>query len=213
MSIARPFENEPRFPGFHPLTEEQRWDEATRDRVRWRTDPPPPHFFTSEEQRTAGALLDRLMGQPPGPDGRHVPLMAMVDVRLTHDQTDGWAYDTMPADRDAWRCSLAALDEDAHDRAGCSFDALDETAQCELIEAVRTWPGDRWHDLPPVQLWSLWTRYAATAFYSHPGAWAEIGFDGPAYPRGYRNLGIDRLEGIEVRDADPDAGARSAEAG
>jgi len=52
-------------------------------------------------------------------------------------------------------------------------------------------------------VWSLWTRYACTAFYSHPRAWDEIGFDGPAYPRGYKNLGIGRREPFEVEDAHP----------
>ena len=37
-----------------------------------------------------------------------------------------------------------------------------------------------------------------TAFYSHPAAWNEIGFAGPAYPRGYKNLGVDRREPFEV---------------
>lgn len=211
MSFGRPFESEPRFPGFHPLTEEQHWDEATRDVVRRRREPPAPRFFTPAEQRTAAALLDRLMGQPPGPSGEQMPLMEMIDDRLAQDLTDGWAYDTMPDDRQAWRASLAALDTEASARAGCSFDALGEQAQCDLIETVRTWPSEHWHGLPPAPLWSLWTRYAATAFYSHPAAWAEIGFDGPAYPRGYRNLGIDRREGIEVPDADPAAGERPAE--
>ena len=31
----------------------------------------------------------------------------------------------------------------------------------------------------PHHVWSLWTRYACTAFYSHPWAWNEIGFGGP----------------------------------
>src|SRR6266536_1451571 len=46
-------------------------------------------------------------------------------------------------------------------------------------------------------------RYACTAFYSHPLAWNEIGFPGPAYPRGYKNPGVDALEPFEVRDALP----------
>jgi hypothetical protein len=62
---------------------------------------------------------------------------------------------------------------------------------------------DRWHGFPPAQVWSLWTRYACTAFYSHPWAWSEIGFAGPAYPRGYKNIGVDKLEPFEVRDARP----------
>jgi hypothetical protein len=32
-------------------------------------------------------------------------------------------------------------------------------------------------------------RMTLSAFYSHPWAWNEIGFGGPAYPRGYMRLG------------------------
>jgi hypothetical protein len=66
--------------------------------------------------------------------------------------------------------------------------------------------GKRWHDWAAEHIWSLWTRYSCTAFYSHPWAWNEIGFPGPAYPRGYLNLGVDARERWEVRDqhaADP----------
>jgi hypothetical protein len=57
--------------------------------------------------------------------------------------------------------------------------------------------------MPAGSVWSLWTRYADSAFYSHPWAWDEIGFAGPAYPRGYKNLGIDRRDPFEVKDARP----------
>ncbi|WP_052226801.1 gluconate 2-dehydrogenase subunit 3 family protein [Microbacterium mangrovi] len=201
MSLDRPVEREPRFPGFDPLNAQRQWDDDTRMAIRRRMEPPVPRFFTGAERRTAAALLDHLMGQPPGPAGQHIPLVQMVDDRLAHDQTDGWYFDTMPPDRQAWRQSLAGLDADACDRHSVSFAAMSDEDQRDLIETVRTWPHERWHDLPPAALWSLWTRYAATAFYSHPAAWAEIGFDGPAYPRGYRNLGIDRLEGMEMPDA------------
>ena len=60
-----------------------------------------------------------------------------------------------------------------------------------------------WHGLPAAHVWSLWTRYACTAFYAHPFAWSEIGFPGPAYPRGYKNAGVGKLEPFEVRDARP----------
>ena len=66
----------------------------------------------------------------------------------------------------------------------------------------RTWAVARWHRLVAAHVWSLWTPLR-TAFYAHPWAWEEIGFGGPAYPRGYKNLGIDRREPYEVRDAHP----------
>ena len=50
-------------------------------------------------------------------------------------------------------------------------------------ELRRAYDGDCWHGRPAKHVWSLWTRYACTAFYSHPSAWTEIGFPGPAYPR------------------------------
>ena len=56
-------------------------------------------------------------------------------------------------------------------------------------------------------------RYACAAFYSHPWAWNEMGFGGPAYPVGYANLGLGRREHWEVaeRDAlDPEPWAASS---
>ncbi|MGA0568076.1 gluconate 2-dehydrogenase subunit 3 family protein [Rathayibacter sp. KR2-224] len=193
-----------RFPGFDVMGQEPHWDGATRAAIHARLHGQPAvRFFTQLEVATAKCLLDRLVGQRAEPGDETVDLARMVDARLAENQTDGWHYDTMPRDSEAWRASLRALNEDAHDRFGSDFAECDLDQQRELMEAVRTWGEDRWHELPPAQVWSLWTRYAATAFYSHPAVWNEIGFGGPAYPRGYKDLGIDRREPYEVKDARP----------
>ena len=57
--------------------------------------------------------------------------------------------------------------------------------------------------MPGKRLFDLWMRYVCWAYYSHPHAWNEIGFGGPAYPRGYKNVGVDKREPWEVRDAHP----------
>jgi len=44
-------------------------------------------------------------------------------------------------------------------------------------------------------------RDALSAFYAHPWAWNEIGFGGPAYPRGYARLGIGMSEAWEGEEA------------
>jgi hypothetical protein len=36
-------------------------------------------------------------------------------------------------------------------------------------------------------------RSVLEAFYAHPWAWNEIGFGGPAYPRGYAAFGSPHL--------------------
>jgi hypothetical protein len=69
-----------------------------------------------------------------------------------------------------------------------------------LLQKINDLGEKEWHGVPAKRVWSLWTRYACSAFYSHPWAWNEIGFPGPAYPRGYKNLGVNRLESYEVPD-------------
>ncbi|HMC71369.1 MAG TPA: gluconate 2-dehydrogenase subunit 3 family protein, partial [Mycobacteriales bacterium] len=85
---------------------------------------------------------------------------------------------------------------------GAKFHELDRDLQAELVQRIQDLNdnGDQWHGLPAKHVWSLWTRYACAAFYSHPWAWNEIGFGGPAYPRGYKNLGPDKREPWEVKD-------------
>ena len=195
----------PRFPGFDVLDQKDHWDDATRSVVLSRVHALPPiRFFTPEEEAIATALLDRLMGQDDDLDPRRIDLVRMVDGRLAENETDGWHYDTMPQDDQAWRDTLAGIDADAAERYGRGFADCSLAEQRELLAAVHGWQPERWHGMPPKQVWSLWTRYAATAFYAHPAAWNEIGFSGPAYPRGYKNRGVDKLEPYEVHDARPD---------
>jgi hypothetical protein len=127
----------------------------------------------------------------------------MVDSRLAAGETDGWRYADMPEDGQAWRDTLACLDADADRRCGTSFADAPGTDQKALLQAVQDLKSADWHGLPAAHVWSLWTRYACTAFYAHPFAWAEIGFPGPAYPRGYKNAGVGKLEPFEVRDRQP----------
>jgi hypothetical protein len=185
-----------RFTGFDVLSEVDRWDDVTAGVVLARLSPPPEYsFFTPAEQATAGALFDRLLAQEDEP---RVPVLELVDQRLALGMTDGWYYDDMPEDADAWRASLAALDDEAQQEHGAAFHALDRADQAGLLQALTE--AEVWHGFNAGHVWSLWSRYACAAFYSHPWAWNEIGFGGPAYPRGYKNLGVGARERWEVPD-------------
>ena len=88
-------------------------------------------------------------------------------------------------------------------RCGTTFARPPRPTSAALVQAVQDLKSAAWHGLPAAHVWSLWTRYACTAFYAHPFAWTEIGFPGPAYPRGYKNAGVGKLEPFEVADARP----------
>lgn len=194
MAATRPN----RFPGFDAASQWRHWDAATAGVVMKRLGPPPPiRYFTPDEQSTAVALCDRLLDLEPDCP---VPVVAMIDSRLAEAETDGWRYEDMPEDARAWSASLAGLKSDAVDRFQLPFAELDPPSQNTIIGAVRKLGSDPWHGLPAGHVWSLWTRYACTAFYGHPFGWNEIGFPGPAYPRGYKNLGLDAREPREKAD-------------
>lgn len=190
-----------RFPGFDSAVQAGHWDTTTASAVLARLGVPPPiRFFTPAEEAIATALCDQLLDQ----DWRNrIPLVNMIDSRLAELQTDGWRYADMPEDGTAWQRSLAALDADARGSRDCGFAELDRDDQAKLIQKVQDQRGSSWHGLSATHVWSLWTRYACTAFYSHPAAWNEIGFPGPAYPRGYKNAGLNSTEPFEVADAAP----------
>lgn len=194
-------QNRGRFPGFDVLDTVDAWDDVTAGAVLARLALPSElAFFTPHEVGIAAPMLDLLLGQDADP---RIPVLAMIDERLAVGETDGWHYDEMPEDAQAWRESLAALDADAESaHSGRGFAALTASEQADLVQAVqdRGDNGEQWHGWPAKHVWSLWTRYACTAFYSHPWAWNEIGFPGPAYPRGYLNAGVNSRERWEVAD-------------
>jgi hypothetical protein len=200
-AAGRPGGVEDRFPGFEVLGQVKYWDPVTAGVVFDRIGISPDiRFFTPVEEATATALFDRLVDQDP--DSR-LPVVAMVDARLAEDQTDGWRYEDMPEDGQAWRDSLARLLNDARVRYDVDFATCSVDEQNKLLQAIQDTGSGDWHGMNAAHVWSLWTRYACTAFYSHPAAWNEIGFSGPAYPRGYKNAGVDRREPFEVADAQP----------
>lgn len=202
---------EGRFEGFDVLSQVDHWDDVTAGVVLARLDPGKElSFFTPPEQACAGALFDLILDQCTDPK---VPVLALVDRRLALGETDGWRYEDMAEDGDAWRFTLARLDHDAHVAHGERFHALEISAQADLVQGVHD--AKIWHGIDASHVWSLWTRYACAAYYSHPWAWNEIGFGGPAYPRGYKAIGIGRREPWEVADgsnADPVPWAERIEA-
>jgi hypothetical protein len=157
-------------------------------------------FFTPAEEATARALFDQLLDQHAEP---RVPVVNFVDARLAENQTDGWRFEDMPEDGQAWHESLSALDRSAEEAFNQTFANCNDDRQADLLRTVRDLGAASWQGLPAGRVWGLWTRYACTAFYSHPWAWDEIGFGGPAYPRGYKNVGLNRLEPFEVADTRP----------
>jgi hypothetical protein len=184
-----------RYPDFDVLASSGTWDEATRKTVFARLEVGGPlRFFSPAEEATLRALCDTLLAQDREP---RVPVTELVDDKLAAGRLDGYQYEDMPDDRETWRLVLRGLDEEAQRFGVAEFGACDEPSR-ELIVgrfADGDLHGGSWDRLNVDRAWKVITRGALAAFYSHPWAWNEIGFGGPAYPRGYMRMG--RLSVLE----------------
>jgi hypothetical protein len=179
-----------RYPDYDVLENAENWDRATRDVVSRRLQMSGPlRFFTSEEEATLRAFCDVTTAQDAEP---RVPVAEMVDDKLASGRLDGYRYANMPRDPDMWRLVLRGLDEAAHGRYGVeTFAAADVEAQEAIVAGLSdgSLSGGAWDQLDVSRAWSVCMRAVLEAFYSHPWAWNEIGYGGPAYPQGYMRLG------------------------
>jgi len=191
------------YPGYDVLSKwhSPSWNEQTRQIISARLDDVPERRFLSEaEWALLEAVCARLMPQPDR--AAPVPIAPFVDQKLAENQGDGYRYADMPPMREAWRRGLAAIEAESRERYGASFAELPEADQDELLKAIEAGrvDGEHWRGLPPKRFFkALLVKQVVTIYYAHPSAWSEIGFGGPASPRGYVRLGFDERDPWEAK--------------
>ena len=176
------------------------WNEQTRAVVRRRLDAVPERRFLTEAEWTLlEAVVARLIPQPDRDEP--VSIVPWIDATLAENQGPGYRFADMPPMRDAWRQGLAGIAGEARERHGTDFCALAEDIQDALLRAIQQGQTDgrHWGDVPADRFFSeLLLKQVTAIYYAHPAAWSEIGFGGPASPRGYVRLGFDERDPWEA---------------
>jgi hypothetical protein len=180
-----------RYPDYDVLTATSHWDAKTRGVVLDRVaNVPEVRFFTEREALTLRAFCDVVTGQDSEP---LIPVLEMVDAKLHAGRLDGFRHHDMPPDPETWQQVAANLDRSAREQgAQDGFAAAGSETRHEIVQRFSEGKLD-W-DLPVTKAWEVLMRSVLSSFYSHPWAWNEIGFGGPAYPRGYARLGPGQRE-------------------
>jgi hypothetical protein len=181
------------FPEFSTLAQKKTWDEATRQVVTGRVERPPAvRCFSQQEAALLQTIIDRVMPQDDRDEAHTIPLLPAIDERLFNKSINGYRYEDMPSDQEAYRLGLAAIAEMAQQRFGQSFVALSVHRQELLLRSLHDGKPDPehtvWGRMPVKRFWVMLLGDCVAAYYSHPWAWDEVGFGGPAYPRGYMRL-------------------------
>lgn len=186
-----------RFPGYSTLAKRDTpsWNDATRRVVDKRLNQVPKRrFFTYEEWPILLAICDRIIPQSGEPK---VPIANFIDAKMADNQTEGYRRVGQPHMQEMWRRGLAATDAEAKQRFGASFVELPGGRQDDVLHAIQR--GDvrapEWEEVPPKAFFKSRVVHDVTSiYYAHPRGWDEMGFGGPASPRGYVRMGFDRQD-------------------
>lgn len=198
-----------RYPGYDVLAKRRTpsWNDQTRKVIDQRLALDPDHhvFFDEAHWRTLKAVCEQIVPQPKD-RAAPVPVAAMIDEKLATGAGDGYRDARMPPMGEAWRRGLAALDAEATARHGRLFDQLSAAERDGLLTAAQRGylEGPAWGGMPSRLFFdSRIIPDIVSAYYAHPTAWSEIGFGGPAAPRGYVRLDLDRRDPWEASEARP----------
>lgn len=178
------------------------FDDATRAVLAERlSQTPTRHFFLEEEFDLLLAIVERLA---PPLQGLSPHLLALwIDKRLHDNIGEGFRGEDAPPLQQCWRIGLAAFDGEARRRFASGFAALSTGDKEATLRAVRDGDTDStlWRSLDAASFFrDTLLRTVAGLAYAHPLAWNDIGFGGPASPRGYVRLGFDSRDPWEARE-------------
>ncbi|MGH8428413.1 MAG: gluconate 2-dehydrogenase subunit 3 family protein [Gammaproteobacteria bacterium] len=205
-----------RYPGYDVLDKRDTpsWNEPTRRVIDARlATPNKPRFFNEQEWQTLIAICNRIVPQPR--DRAPVPLAALVDGKMADNELDGYRQASMPKMQEAWQRGLAALNAAAVAKHNHRFHALADSEQDALLKAMQTGKldGAEWGGMPADTFFSERVAHdILAAYYSHPTSWNEIGFGGPASPRGYVRMYYNRRDPWEAVEAKPGEEAKARKA-
>ncbi|MGH7458164.1 MAG: gluconate 2-dehydrogenase subunit 3 family protein [Longimicrobiaceae bacterium] len=193
------------FAGYDVLgkRESPSWNEQTRAVVfRRLQEIPERRFLDVEEWQKLEAVASRLLPQPDRP-GHPVPIAPWIDWMLDRNQGEGYRYADVPPLREAWRLGLRGIEEESVGRYGRRFVELAPEEQDAVLGCVQRGEvrGESWRHLAaPWFFTDQLLKTVVATYYSHPAAWSEIGFGGPASPRGYVRLGFDQRDPWEAEE-------------
>lgn len=181
------------YPGYSTLGQRNFWDAATRRVVEERVYKIPQiRFFTAEELPLITAICNRILPQDDRLPEFRIPIVNYIDERLFENKIDGYRFEDMPSDQQAYRLGLEAINATALSLYSTPFVGLEPLEQDLVLKSIhdgkKLAAHEIWGQISIHRFWHLLVQDCVAEYYSHPWAWDEIGYGGPAYPRAYTRL-------------------------
>lgn len=200
-----------RYPGYDVMRKRDgvSWNDKTREVIDRRLAQAADDRGKLPESRwqTLTALCECILPQADR-NRKPIPVAAAIAANIGKDVSEGYRDRRLPAFRQAWERGLDALQDEARRRHGEDFPALAGLQKQALLSDIAegSTVSPVWGDMPAALFFSSRVLHdLVSIYYAFPAAWNEIGFGGPASPRGYVRLGFDRRDPWEASEAKPGA--------
>ena len=105
------------------MAQKKSWEEATQKSGDADASRRLQPFVSFRQRKPAllGAVIDRVMPQDDRAEGRTIPILPVLDERLYKNSLNGFRYEDMPPDQEAYRLAIKAIEEMAQERFRESF--------------------------------------------------------------------------------------------
>lgn len=174
-----------------------------------------PRTLSARQFATLRALIDEVIPQ----DGSEpIDLAARLDTMMADKEGNGWRYEALPADPDAYQQGLDTLEAAARADGGESFAALGSERRVALLRRaevgeLNAHAGGAPFDAAQIKLWFEELRSdAVRLFVAHPATLARMGYSGTRNGReggvaftGFERIAIGERESFEPAALTPEA--------
>lgn len=178
---------ERRYPDYDVWEQHTEWDGHTKKIVGARRTPQVAHqFFTQSEAMLLQTIVSVLV------DDHRLEVLTYVmqhlDDSVASPIGESQRKVGIPPKKQLYRLGLAGVDAESHAKYGTGFAALKPEQQRAVLQAISQSKNEDeqgWAGVVPADFFKRLLHDTVSAYYSHPLVWSDIGYGGPAYPRGY----------------------------
>ena len=178
------------YPDYDVLDLKEEWDPVTVDVVLKRLGPfPALKFLKDHEEPKLRVIAKHLVYDHR--DDIFDWVIHFIDQRLNNELGEYQRKPDAPPEKILIREGLQALDTLSQKLHNQNFLEAGTKEQFEMLSSLQLEQAasiPEWSAIPQKDFFDKLLLLTVSAYYSHPTIWSEMGYGGPAHPRGYYRL-------------------------
>jgi hypothetical protein len=189
------------YPTYDVLNEKNHWDDHTQSIVTSRmVNEEKSQFLTMKERQMLKGICTHLTYD----DRKEIIQFVIdhIDQSLASSIGEGQRKQGVLKADFLVREGLRVLNEQAKEQFLKPYAELEPEKQQAMLEEVskqQTASGAPWGNIKPTDFFKKLLTLTVEAYCSYPTVWSEMGYGGPAYPRGYIRTQMGQLDPWEAQ--------------